>query len=293
METRYARGPIACAHTGRVDESIVALSCAGMHAGLAETPPSPAAERGIPLVDVSALVSGRTASPARDAADAALHAALRDVGFAYISQHAVPLELIAEVRRCSQAFFEQPDAGKREFALNEWHRGYIAPSTSTVRPDNEFETSTHVVRTEQVQPNQSESIIFLHELPPDDPDVLAGVPLAGPNRWPSHTMQEVCLRYMAAMKALAMTLVRSIARGLGVPENHFDPEFERPTEFLRLLRFWPQEGGEEGVPAPGLYGAAPHTDYGFLTLVAQDDVGGLEVQDKDGGALPPYRGQLA
>lgn len=28
------------------------------------------------------------------------------------------------------------------------------------------------------------------------------------------------------------------------------------------------------------------TDYGFLTLVAQDDVGGLEVQDKDGGWIP-------
>ena len=96
-----------------------------------------------------------------------------------------------------------------------------------------------------------------HELPDDDPDVLAGVPLAGPNPWPAEpsAMRETCLQYMAAMKALAMTLVRSIARGFGVPEDYFDPEFERPTEFLRLLRFWPQDEGA----AAGTYGAAPHT----------------------------------
>lgn len=81
------------------------------------------------------------------------------------------------------------------------------------------------------------------------------MPLAGPNPWPAQpsAIREICLEYMAVMKALAMTLVRSIARGFGVPEGHFDREFGRPTEFLRLLRFWPQE------ESAGTYGAAPHT----------------------------------
>ena len=58
----------------------------------------------IPLVDVAALRSP-TATAARDAADAALHAALGEVGFAYLSGAAVPTALTEAVRHCSRAFF--------------------------------------------------------------------------------------------------------------------------------------------------------------------------------------------
>ena len=160
---------------GEIDAADSASRSGGRGESAAEEPLVERSES-IPLVDVSSLASAP--SEARDAADEALHTALRDVGFAYVAHHAVPQELIEVVRQCSREFFELPDTSKHRYALNEWHRGYIAPKTSTIRPDNEFSSSTRVVRTEPVQPNQSESIIFLHELPPDDPDVLAGVPLA-------------------------------------------------------------------------------------------------------------------
>jgi isopenicillin N synthase-like dioxygenase len=62
-----------------------------------------------------------------------------------------------------------------------------------------------------------------------------------------------------------------------------DRYFEKPTTFLRLLHYPTQP--EEG----GLFGSAPHTDYGYITLLAQDDVGGLEVKNRAGNwiAAPP------
>lgn len=221
----------------------------------------------IPLIDISSLTGDDPA--ARQSADAALHDALRGIGFAYITGHGIAEAEIERVREISKTFFALPDAVKRSYALNEAHRGYMIPKSSII-------VTSSVAKV--TKPNQSESFLALHELAPDDPELLAGMPLAGPNQWPAEVaaLKPICLEYMAAMRALSIRLVRSIARGFGLPETWFDAEFERPTEFLRLLHYWPQE------PEEDLYGSAPHTDYGFLTLVAQDSVGGLEVRGRDG-----------
>ena len=221
----------------------------------------------IPLIDIQALDGPDT--PARDAADAALHDALKDIGFAYITGHGLAEAQIEQVREVSKTFFALPEVIKRSYALNQAHRGYMIPKSSIIV------TSSVATVT---KPNQSESFLALHELAPDDPDIRAGVALAGPNQWPAEVadLRPVCLDYMTAMRALSMRLVHSIARGFGLPETWFDPDFERPTEFLRLLHYWPQELEDD------FYGSAPHTDYGFLTLVAQDAVGGLEVRGRDG-----------
>ena len=85
---------------------------------------------------------------------------------------------------------------------------------------------------------------------------------------------------MAALEDLARRIIALIARGLGLPPDWFAPHFERPTVFLRLLHYPPQPKEE------GLFGSAPHTDYGFITLLAQDDRGGLEVRARGGGWIP-------
>lgn len=212
-------------------------------------------------------------TPARHAADAALHDALKDIGFAYIAGHGIANFEIERVRETSKAFFALPDEIKRGYALNRWHRGYMIPKSSII-------VTSSV--TKVTKPNQSESFLAMHDLKLDDPDVLAEVPLAGPNQWPGEIadFETVCLGYMRDMRALSTRLVHSIARGFGLEETWFDAEFARPTEFLRLLHYWPQE------PEEDLYGAAPHTDYGFLTLVAQDAVGGLEVRGRDEQWIP-------
>ena len=230
----------------------------------------------IPLIDIGDSNAGNQAALAAE-----LHATLRDVGFAYLVGHGIDDALVAELRAQSRAFFAKPAAEKDKVAINAWHRGYMAPNSSTI-------VTSSVAKVKK--PNQSETFMALHELAPDDPDRIAGKPLQGPNQWPDDqpALRAAALAYMAAMEALARRLTGLVALGLGLPETVFDRFFAKPTVWLRLLHYPPQP--EEA----GLFGSAPHTDYGFLTLLAQDEVGGLEVRNAAGDwiAAPPVAGSF-
>jgi isopenicillin N synthase-like dioxygenase len=127
----------------------------------------------------------------------------------------------------------------------------------------------------------------MHEVAADDPGALAGKPLQGPNHWPDEAVlpgfRAAVDRYVAQMNALARKLVHAISIALDLPAQSMDRYFEKPTTFLRLLHYPPQR--EEA----GLFGSAPHTDYGYITLLAQDGAGGLEVRNRAGEwiAAPP------
>jgi len=72
-------------------------------------------------------------------------------------------------------FMLYPLKKKKSIELNSSHRGYIPINTSTIRTSS---------LTNVTKPNQSESIIILHELEDSDPDIINQVPLAGPNQYP-------------------------------------------------------------------------------------------------------------
>lgn len=233
----------------------------------------------IPVIGVGALYDGDIKS--KQALAATCRAILRDVGFAYIVNHDVPETLINRVRDESKKFFGQPMEEKKALAMNAWHRGYMAPNSSTIV------TSSVANNT---KPNQSESFLVMHELAPDDPDLLAGKPLQGPNQWPER-QPALCAAvqdYVARMEDLSRRLTELIALCLELPADYFRPHFERPTTFLRLLHYPPTPIED------GLFGSAPHTDYGFITLLAQDDIGGLQVRNKDGDWIdaPPIEGSF-
>ena len=170
----------------------------------------------------------------------------------------------------SRRFHALPAIAKQAIAINEFHRGYIAPKSSVIR-------SSSVARV--TRPNASESFMAMHEVDPGDE--AFGRPLQGPNQWPADLpgFREAVTAYREAMGAFARRFNRLLALALDLPEKFFDPHFERPTVWLRLM-FYPPE--PPGTP-DDQYGAAPHTDYGFITFLAQDGLGGLEVRARDGG----------
>lgn len=231
------------------------------------------------MVDVGPLLTN--GAPGERQAAAELRATFETYGFAYVANHAVPQALVDGVFAASHAFHALPLDAKLRIKMNEAHRGYMPFSTSTI-------VTSSVARV--TKPNQSESFMMMHELAPDDPDLLAGKPLQGPNQWPDELpgFKPAVLAYNDALEALARRLMRALALGFDLPAEWFDPHFRRPTTFLRLLHYPPLPADAEA----DLYSSAPHTDYGFITILAQDQTGGLEVRARDGGwiAAPPIPG---
>ncbi len=197
---------------------------------------------------------------------AELLAAYGDVGFAYLIGHGVSDELVASVFEASRRFHALPLPEKMAIELNELHRGYIPINTSTDRNSELAEVT---------KPNQSASFMM-----------MTGDFLPGPNQWPDlDGFRSTLERYHETLASLASKVIDLLMVALGEPEAPAGA-FDYPTTWLRLLHYPPQP------PDPDLYGSAPHIDYGAITILAQDDIGGLQVQDPAGKWLdvPPRSG---
>lgn len=220
----------------------------------------------IPIIDLS-----------HDDVTEEFRTAYSEVGFAYLAGHGVPQKLVDDVFTAAVEFHALPLSSKMQIELNELHRGFIPINTSTDRKS----TLANVRK-----PNQSESFMMMREAGPDDPDVVAGAYLAGANQWPTLPgFRETVVAYEQAMVQLAQQLVEIITVVLDDSARVMPSSFERPTTWLRLLHY----PSQPPTAPDDLYGSAPHTDFGFITLLAQDDVGGLQVQSPDGAWLdvPP------
>jgi isopenicillin N synthase-like dioxygenase len=231
----------------------------------------------VPIVDVSDLASEDVAK--RRAVGKAIRAIYEELGFLYIAGHDVPEPVVARAFAASARFHALPLETKMAQAVNEWHRGYMPMASSTI-------VTSSVAKV--TRPNLSESLMVMHEIPPGDPEW--GKALQGPNRWPADLpgFRDDILAYDAAQRALAERLTRAMALAFDLDEDWFAPHFARPTTWLRLLHYPPHP-----AQAPDdQFGSAPHTDYGFLTILAQDESGGLQVRGNDGAWIdaPPIPG---
>lgn len=222
----------------------------------------------IPIVDLQGSLDAD--APAAQQSARELFEALSQIGFAYIAGHNVAPATREAAFAASRAFHASTLAQKQSLAINAFHRGYMGMASSTIV------TSTVAKVT---RPNMSESLMLMHELPPDDPGLRAGLPMQGPNQWPDWLpgFKPAMLAYVREVDALGRHIVRLIALALGLPATALDHHFDHPTTFLRALHYPPQPPAEDEQ-----IGSAPHTDYGIITLLAQDNSGGLQVRPRGG-----------
>jgi isopenicillin N synthase-like dioxygenase len=118
--------------------------------------------------------------------------------------------------------------------------------------------------------------------------------------------RDLVARYYHSMVQVSQALMRAVARGLRLPEHFFDQAFDQGLSTLRLIRYPVRTPAGQGAGAnPNLWvmhggirrelSGAPHVDSGFLTLLAQDGVEGLQARHRDGQWIdvPPAEGTLA
>lgn len=226
-----------------------------------------------------------TALPIVDlAADAqatarAIDAACTGPGFFYLGNHGVPAGIIDRTVDQARLFFRQPAEAKRRAAVNRNHRGFNAQGDATMYG--------------ATRPDAKEFFSIGLELPPDDPEVLAGRPLRGPNNWPPGMpdFRDAFAAYYEAMGTCGARLLRAVATALGVEPGFFEDKYRKRLQRSQMIYYPPQPPQTEADQ----FGLAPHTDFGCITLLWQDDNGGLEVQERSTGTwipAPPIAGTL-
>ena len=234
---------------------------------------------GLHVIDVTALTDPAGSPAARAAVARALDAAARTHGFFYVTGHGVDAALIDRTVSLSRLFFAQDDATKLRIPMaaggRAW-RGFfpLGGELTSNRPD------------------WKEGLYLGSELGPEHPRVRAGVILHGANLWPEiDGFRATVLAYLDALTRLGHALMGGLALGLGLPQHYFaEHGTADPLILLRLFNY-PSRPVPAGSEA--LWGVGEHTDYGLLTMLWQDEVGGLQVKTDSGWiAAPPLPGSF-
>ncbi|MGH9272362.1 MAG: isopenicillin N synthase family dioxygenase, partial [Ilumatobacteraceae bacterium] len=211
--------------------------------------------RDLPLIDLGGD---------HDIVAAEIDQACRTYGFFRITGHGVAPARLAELDRSARAFFAVPQSEKAAIAME--HGG--AAWRGWFPLDGELTSGV---------PDHKEGIYFGTELGPDDPAVLAGVPLHGANLFPVRPgeLRPAVLGWLGEMERLGAELLRLVATGLGLPATWFSAHVTAdPTILFRIFRYPPEQ--------PDGWGVAEHTDYGLLTILATDTNDGLQVHAPGG-----------
>ncbi|MCC7425367.1 MAG: isopenicillin N synthase family oxygenase [Alphaproteobacteria bacterium] len=227
-----------------------------------------AREDEIPGLDLGPYLRGEPG--ALDALAAKLRQVCENIGFFYIENHGLPQEKIDRAFAASARFHALPLEEKMKLKLDMNNCGYMPVNASMQR---------HSKVEKARKPNYNASFFVKRDRAPDDPDVIANRPFRGLNQWPADLpgFREDVMAYAYAAEQLGMRLLPVVARALDLPADYFAPFFN-PAQFsLRMLHYPPRD---ESVPDQ--YGTGAHTDGGFLTLLVQNGVGGLQIRRTDG-----------
>lgn len=234
---------------------------------------------GLPVIDISALLTHET-----DSADAGVEAVARAIrqaceahGFFYITGHGVDPALIERLDRLSRDFFHLDEATKMRWRMalggKAW-RGYfpLGGELTSGRPD------------------WKEGLYLGTELPEEHPLVKAGTPVHGRNLFPEiEGFRQAILDYIDALTRLGHTLMQGIALSLGLPPGYFAERYTADPLILFRIFNYPSQDVPQDLDVQ--WGVGEHTDYGLLTILLQDHIGGLQVKTREGWvAAPPLPG---
>jgi isopenicillin N synthase-like dioxygenase len=259
----------------------------------ATAPASPACGRSLPESSGTALdITDRRALCDRAIADAAA-----TVGFfvAHGFPSSVPIDPSSRTRLLR--LFELPEHEIRPL----WRRKFDPSHANVYRG---WFPLQHGFLTSKEGIDMGPDVAYGASVVSDDDPLREATPLPAEEALPG--WRRDAARYYLGMVEVGRALMHSVARSLGLPDRFFDDAFDRGLSTLRLIRY-PVRSDTDRAAAhdPGVWvthrgqrhcvTGAPHVDSGFLTLLAQDGVGGLQARHHNGEWLdvPPADGTLA
>lgn len=219
----------------------------------------------IPVIDISGLRSKQPGAARMVAAE--MLSAARHLGFFYVSGHGVPQDVIDAADREARAFFALPYTEKLAVSINERHRGFLRVGEARMEGNR--------------LPDLKESFVWGLDVAEDDPAARdLSNPFIGPNNWPAGRpgMRSALIDYFNACNAVGFDLMRAFAIAMDIPEETFIRHTDRPISRGGAVFYPPQPDNLDRDQ----FGVGPHTDYGCLTVLHQDPIGGLEVRNKQG-----------
>ncbi|MEU3409862.1 2-oxoglutarate and iron-dependent oxygenase domain-containing protein [Streptomyces sp. NPDC006658] len=228
----------------------------------------------LPIIDLSAADRG---PQARALLHAQLHSAAHDIGFFQLVGHGVTRAETDALLTAMRAFFALPEADRLALDnVNSPHfRGYTRTGDERTGGARDWRDQLDIGAERPARvPGPGEPPYWW---------------LQGPNQWPAALpgLRTAALAWIDRLGAVAHRLLRELLTAIGAPAGFYDPLFgEHAHPQLKLVRYpgSAADGADQGVGA--------HKDYGFLTLLLQDTVGGLQVQREDGRFhdVPPLPG---
>ncbi|KAL3461197.1 hypothetical protein BJX64DRAFT_300212 [Aspergillus heterothallicus] len=213
----------------------------------------------IPVIDISGYLEHDPAKTKEIITS--LHSAFQNPGFLQVTGHAIPASLRSRTLSALSTFFSLPLETKLSVHRNNSPclRGYEVVGEQTLEA--------------AVGGDQKEGFMIGPERPEH------GRFLQGPNQWVAEEVlpgfRRVCMEYFEAVRGLSMQVFRLVALSLGLEEGYFD-EFVGSEDSIANCRAhrYPPTTKEMAAKTRGI---GAHTDFGALTLLLQDEVGGLEV----------------
>ena len=226
----------------------------------------------IPIIDITDLRNGKN----KTIVAKALHKASSGLGFIYIKGHGIPEKLIEGMRSEGFKFFRSENKTKAEVKVSKNHRGWLSYGGAKMDDD--------------AKPDLKESFIWGNDMKKEESP--QDHPLRGPNQWPS-SMPDLRLNatnYFEEANLLAKTLLKGFAIGLNLDEDFFIKKSSNPLSRASLV-YYPSQEVDQGEDQ---FGVSAHTDFGVLTVLCQDSVGGLQIKDMNGEWFhaPPIEGTM-
>ena len=194
-------------------------------------------------------------------------------GFFYITGHGVDPALEVRLERATTRFFALPREAKQRISMAAGGRAWrgwfpLGGELTSGAPD------------------LKEGLYLGEELGPDDPRVRAGWPMHGANLFPPEVpeLRAAVLEFIAAQLRVGHLVMQAIALSLELDADFFERRLtHRPLPLFRIFHYPPGDASGWGV--------GEHSDYGLLTVLKQDDCGGLEVKTPSGWIdAPPLPG---